>query len=127
VEQSGPADIVRKLVESINRGDVENALKCYEQDAVLLAQPGQVTKGRQALRSAIEGFIALKPELRGQAEQVVQAGDLALYCSKWTLAGTGPDGKPIEMSGASSDVLRRQADGRWLVVVDNPWGTGILG
>jgi ketosteroid isomerase-like protein len=31
------------------------------------------------------------------------------------------------MSGKSSDVLRKQANGTWKIVVDNPWGTGILG
>jgi ketosteroid isomerase-like protein len=30
------------------------------------------------------------------------------------------------MGGVSSDVLRRQHDGRWLIAVDNPWGATIL-
>jgi len=30
------------------------------------------------------------------------------------------------MSGESTDVLRRQEDGRWLIVLDNPWGAQIL-
>lgn len=111
MEVSDPAAAIKKLIDSINRGDVDAALKCYEQDAVIIAQPGQVTKGRGALRSAIEGFIALKPKLSVLADQAVQAGDIALYCSRWTLTGTAPDGKPIEMGGESSDVLRRMADG----------------
>jgi len=47
--------------------------------------------------------------------------------SKWNLKGTGPDGKPVEMNAMSSDLLRRQADGTWLIAIDNPWGTAILG
>ena len=39
--------------------------------------------------------------------------------------GTLPDGKPVEMSGVSSDVLRKTS-GQWLVAVDNPWGTRIV-
>jgi hypothetical protein len=31
------------------------------------------------------------------------------------------------MEGTTSDVLRRQGDGTWLFVIDNPWGAGILG
>ncbi len=30
------------------------------------------------------------------------------------------------MSGESTDVLRRQPDGRWLIALDNPWGVQIL-
>ena len=32
-----------------------------------------------------------------------------------------------KMQGTTSDVLRRQADGTWLFVIDNPWGSAILG
>jgi ketosteroid isomerase-like protein len=59
--------------------------------------------------------------------QAILAGDIALSIATWTLKGTGPDGKPIQMEGTTTDVLRRQADGRWLFVIDNPWGQGILG
>jgi ketosteroid isomerase-like protein len=31
------------------------------------------------------------------------------------------------MEGTSTEVIRKQADGRWLFVIDNPWGVGILG
>ena len=40
--------------------------------------------------------------------------------------GTGPNGMTVEMAGKSSDVLRRQPDGTWLIAVDNPWGTEVL-
>jgi len=36
--------------------------------------------------------------------------------------GTGPDGRPITVQGTSADVLRKQADGRWLLVIDHPFG-----
>lgn len=121
-----PLDTINRLMDAINRGDADAVLSLYEPDAAIVVQPGQVARGTAAVRSAIEGFIAFKPALKGTAHQIVEAGDIALYCAKWTLTGTFPDGKPLEMSGASSDVLRRQPDGRWLVAVDNPWGTEIL-
>jgi uncharacterized protein (TIGR02246 family) len=111
---------------AINKGDLEAAMRLYEPDAVIVAQPGQVARGKDAVRAAIAGFIALKPALKGEAHQLVGTENIALYCSKWSLTGTGPDGKKIEMAGASSDVLRRQPDGRWLVAIDNPWGTAIV-
>lgn len=122
-----PSDIVKNLTTAINQGDLDKALSFYEPDAVIIAQPGKIAQGKDAIREALAGFISLKPSLKTQAYQVVEAGDAALYCSKWTLVGTSPDGKRVEMGGASSDVLRRQADGRWLVAVDNPWGTSIIG
>ena len=126
MERSNPVDAVQELMEAINKGDTDAALSCYEPDAVFIAQPGKVAQGKDAIRAALDGFVALKPSLKGYTHQVVEAGDIALYCSRWTLVGTAPDGNRVEMSGISSDVLRRQADGRWLVAVDNPWGTSIV-
>jgi ketosteroid isomerase-like protein len=38
-------------------------------------------------------------------------------------SGTGPDGARVTLTGHNGDVLRRQADGSWRFVIDNPWGT----
>jgi uncharacterized protein (TIGR02246 family) len=126
MEKLNPLGTVTKLIEAINQGNLDAALSLYEPEAVLLAQPGNIARGRDAVRAALQGFISLKPSLKSEAHQVVEAGDIALYCSRWTLVGTSPDGKRVEMSGTSTDVLRRQTDGQWLVVVDNPWGTSIV-
>ena len=126
MNQPNPADVVKNLIEAINQGNLDKALSFYEPDAAFIVQPGNITRGRDGIRTALQGFISLKPSLKGEAPQVVEAGGIALYCSKWTLQGTLPDGKRVEMSGVSSDVLRKQTDGQWLVAVDNPWGTRIV-
>jgi len=124
---ANPVDTVRNLIEAINKGEIETALSFYEPGAAFVVQPGKIVHGKDAIRAAIEGFVSLKPSLKGEAPQLVEVGDIALYCSKWTLVGTSLDSKRVEMNGVSSDVLRRQTDGRWLVAVDNPWGTSIAG
>jgi len=42
--------------------------------------------------------------------------------AKWQLGMTGPDGKPAQMQGQSVEIVRRQADGHWLFVIDLPFG-----
>jgi len=123
---TGPEATVVKLSEAVNRGDIEAVSGLYEPDAVLVAQPGRLARGRAAIRDAMQGFIALRPTLSTAASQVIESGDVALYLSQWRLSGVAPDGGAVNMGGDSSDVLRRQADGRWLVVLDNPWGTALL-
>jgi ketosteroid isomerase-like protein len=58
-----------------------------------------------------------------KVRRVVTAGDLALMISDWSLTGKGPEGQPVQMAGRASDVLRRQRDGTWRAVIDNPLGT----
>jgi ketosteroid isomerase-like protein len=41
----------------------------------------------------------------------------------WSFEGTGPDEEPVRLTANNADVLRRQPDGTWRFVIDNPWGT----
>ena len=53
----------------------------------------------------------------------VQAGDIALLCAQWHLTGTGPDGQSVVLNGKTAEVVQRQPDGRWLYLIDNPYGS----
>jgi len=64
----------------------------------------------------------MKPRIKLDGKKLAEAGDIALTTSKWVLEGTGPDGKPMKMEGQSAEVARRQPDGTWLFVIDNPYG-----
>jgi len=121
-----PIDTVNQLTDALNRGDIEAALALYESNAVLVVQPGQLARGTVELRAALQRFIDLKPRLTAQAQSVIEINDLALYMGRWTLQGTDPAGREVSMGGESSDILRRQGDGRWLITIDNPWGAQVL-
>jgi ketosteroid isomerase-like protein len=129
---TSPLDTINDLTGSINRGELDAMLNCFEPDAVLVVQalagqPEQIARGAVAIREAYWGFVSLKPTLRRQAQQVVEAGGIALHFSRWTLTVSSPDGKKVERAGVSSDVLRKQSDGRWLVLIYNPYGTSTVG
>ncbi len=61
--------------------------------------------------------------INGELQPIIEAGDLALIISKWTLKGTDPTGAAVDLAGQTADVVRRQADGSWLFVIDNPYGS----
>jgi uncharacterized protein (TIGR02246 family) len=121
-----PIDAVNQLVDAINRGDLERAAMAYEPGAVLVAQPGRLARGSAQVKEALAGFVALKPTLTSEAQEVIEAGDMALYVGRWSLRGTDPAGKAVAMDGESTDILHRQEDGRWLIALDNPWGAKVL-
>lgn len=119
-----PEEINRLFTQAFNAGDLEGLVALYEPGASLVPQPGQPVTGAEALREALRGFLALKPTLEMAVRKRVQSGDLALLCADWRLTGTGPDGQPIQMAGTSVEVARRQPDGTWLYVIDDPYGVG---
>jgi ketosteroid isomerase-like protein len=112
--------MVNQLIDALNNGKLDSAFALYEPQATMVLEPGVFATGKEALRKVLGDFIALRPTIRSVKRTVVEAGDLAQYCGEWTLAGPDPAGKPVNMSGTSSDVLRMQANGTWKIVVDNP-------
>ena len=102
--------------------DADAILALYEPDAAFMPQPGMIVNGHAAIREALGGFLALNAEFSMQPANIIEAGDLALIVSKWTLKGTDPTGAAVDLAGQTADVVRRQADGSWLFVIDNPYG-----
>ena len=58
-----------------------------------------------------------------QVQKVFQVDNIALVHANWEMTGTAPEGSPINTGGKSADVMRRQPDETWLVLIDNPFGT----
>ena len=121
-----PEDISRLIGEAITSGDMDAALSLYEPDATF-AMPtgfgeGSVT-GLDGLREALRGFFAMSPELKVNAEKTLLSGDTALVIGNWTLKGRDAEGNDVDASGRYADVVRRQPDGNWLFVIDNPNGS----
>jgi ketosteroid isomerase-like protein len=95
----------------------------YEPAAAFAALPGALAHGLPGVRESLAGFIAMKGTLDLKVTRVLETSDLALVVGVWSFTGTGPDGDPVKLAGHSADELRRQADGSWRFVIDNPWGT----
>lgn len=123
---SDPLSVITQLVTAMNVQDLESAMTLFEPGASFVIKPGVVVSGTGGIRQALEGFMALKPTLTIETQQLVQAGDVAQYCARWSLKGIDPTGTHVQLGGRSSSILRQQPDGRWLFVVDNPWGTDIV-
>ena len=114
------------FVEYFNTADIDALLSLYEPNATLVPFPGEPVSGHTAIREALGGFLGLKGRMELKVDKVFRADDVALLLSSWILNGTSPDGKPLELKGQTSDVVRRQANGTWCFVIDNPQGAAAM-
>jgi uncharacterized protein (TIGR02246 family) len=121
---------IQKTIDTNNAAvaalDIEAILATYEPNAVMATEPGKSATGTEALRGAFQYFLAVKPKIAVTNSEVIQAGDLAMHSYTWNMTGKAPDGSPVEQSGLSVNVLRKQANGRWLMVIDNPFGDRLI-
>jgi ketosteroid isomerase-like protein len=119
-----PEQVLESIVAGINSGDLDSLMPLYEAGAAFAAEPGNLAHGAPGVSQALTGFISMNGTLDLKVTRVLEADDLALVVGVWTFDGTGPDGEPVHLEAENADVLRRQADGTWRFVIDNPWGTG---
>jgi ketosteroid isomerase-like protein len=118
-----PEDLLNSQVEEFNKGNISFLMTLYEKDACFASKTGQIVKDPEKIRQAFQDFIDMGGKLDAKAKRVLHADNLALLITEWSLTGTEPDGKPINLNGRGTIVLRRQPDDTWLMVIENPWGT----
>lgn len=114
--------IYAEFAKCFNSRDMEGLLDLYEADAVFVRGPGDHVSGRASIREALQEFLDTGGQISFRTRHAVQHGDIALLSNEYTLQGIDTDGEPFTVSGKTSEVLRRQSDGRWLYIIDHPAG-----
>ena len=112
---SKPSEIHARFLDAFNRGDVEALVALYEPNAALVTRDGTVV-GHEAIRNAYQQMLSGSARMELETRTVIEyAEGLALLHAIWTYHR---DGKATP--GMSSEVVRRQPDGSWLFVIDEP-------
>ena len=105
-----PEDLTRLFVDFSNAGDAEGVAQLYEEDAVLAYPPGSQTVGRAAIQALWQKVLDQRPRFeREDPLPTLIIGDIALTSTP-----------PRDGAGARAQVVRRQADGSWLRILDQP-------
>jgi uncharacterized protein (TIGR02246 family) len=116
-----PEETHAVLAAALNTGDLEAFAQVYEKDAELIVPPaGDRVTGRDAIRAAVRPTFALEPKATIEVDQKLESNGLALTQAHWSIVGKDADGSAVELSGRGSIVSRRQPDGTWQIVLDNP-------
>jgi ketosteroid isomerase-like protein len=115
----GVADIDPAFVKAFNAGDLDTLLKLYDDQSILVAEPGKPVQGLENIKKALMGFLALKLPIQLTVRRVYENGDVGLCVADWSMAGKGPDGKDVKLGGTSAEVVKklRAATGYTLSIV----------
>jgi uncharacterized protein (TIGR02246 family) len=117
-----PQDCDRMFGERMNAGDLDGLVALYERSASLVRGDRTAAVGHEAIAEDLGGIVALRPQITMNVKQVFSGGDdVAVLYNDWHLVATDPEGKRIELDGHAIEIVRRQADGTWRFVIDDPY------
>lgn len=111
-----PAEMPAAFVRLFNARDKAGLLALYADDAMLTIDGAETARGHAAIGAMMAPMLESPLKIDGRCSACHENGDTAIVRTDWTLSA--PDGSTA-MQGASAEVLRRGADGRWRFVIDD--------
>jgi ketosteroid isomerase-like protein len=110
-----PAELPLVFQRYFNARDLDGLTSNYYAEGATYAPlPGVALSGEE-VHTSIGRLLALGHEISVEVRHTLVAGDTALIVLDWQIEGAG-------MRGTATDVARRQPDGSWRCIIDNPHG-----
>ncbi|MGC1852539.1 MAG: enoyl-CoA hydratase-related protein [Solirubrobacterales bacterium] len=120
-----PEDLSKLFAERASAGDLDGLLELYEPTARFVGPNGGDASGEEAIRERLAGLLAMEPSISSTDIRAVGAGDVALLSSRWRMSFGNEGGGSAGIEGTSTGVARRQSEGCWRFVIDDPASAGL--
>ena len=120
------AGAVAYFRDCIKNGNTEGALSCFHPEGVYIDREGKELRGLDQIGLAMNEICRLQLNIKGEKPHVTVVDDIAMWLDEWEMTGSAPDGHPIRMTGHTSCIMKRNEEGDWLWLVDNPFGSAVL-
>jgi ketosteroid isomerase-like protein len=111
-------DAHKTLADAFNTGDVNTVLNMYDFNGIIVPEPDKPVSGKEKFSDAIKSILAIKGKMEIKTVYCLQTGDLAVGRSEWNIT----DGKEVKVSAKGIEVMKRQSDGGWKIVIDHAFG-----
>ena len=101
--------------------DLEKAISYYAADGSTLPPNEPKATGTAEIRKTWESMLSapgMNLSWTTTSVEIARSGDMAYSLGAYTMAMTGPDGKPMSDRGKYATIWKKQTDGNWKTVVD---------
>jgi|GEM_PF-416330 Ketosteroid isomerase homolog len=113
------------FVKAYNSGDVSNINLLFEKDAVVVRPNGSVIQGVDAYTQEHQNLVKIGGVMTSINKSCIIHNDIALLNAEWEIKTKNEQGEPITISSVSTEIVRKQSDGSWLYIVDNPFSAWV--
>jgi uncharacterized protein (TIGR02246 family) len=119
-----PATTLEQLhllfVDAVNAHDLDALMDLYEPDPIGADLDGNTVRGTTAMRQFLADFLAVAQKIESTTRKAIATDDIGLLSSSWLAHIRTPDGEDLTAEGSSAEVARRQSDGTWRFIIDDP-------
>jgi len=109
--------LVEKWLSATRAGDTAAVLKLMSDDVVFLV-PGVEPFGKDVFAANSANMKGFRIEGKSEIQELKILGDWAWMRTRLRVAVTPPNGKEMVRSGYTLTILRKEPDGRWVLVRD---------
>ncbi|MCT7661850.1 DUF4440 domain-containing protein [Mycobacterium deserti] len=120
-ERNGPQSpdqLAEQFMAAFTARDLDTLRSLYEPAALYAPSPTGTITGKDAIADSLDSMMKSGAAIDLKLRRIRVAGDLALISNDATVVGS-PDGEPLVTT--TTEIARRQSDGRWLYVLDDPF------
>jgi len=109
-------DLVATWMKASQAGDTATVLGLMADDVVFMV-PGREPFGKEAF-AASQGMKGMRMEGTSDIRELEVLGDWAYLRNYIQVSMTPPSGSPVKRAGYTLTILRKLADGRWVLARD---------
>jgi uncharacterized protein (TIGR02246 family) len=111
-------ELVATWMAASRAGDLDTVLSLMADDVIFMV-PGREPFGREDFAAASRGMSDVRIEGASDIKEIEVLGDWAYLRNRLTVTMTPPGGQAmLKRSGYTLSILRKEKDGRWLLVRD---------
>ncbi len=118
-----PEKMNEKFASAYNSGILENLNLLFEHDAKVSKHDGSIISGYKNYNSEHKNLLKLGGKMTSTNKFCIQFEDIALLKAEWKIETENENGEKIVINGTSSEVVRKQNNGDWLYIIDNPFSS----
>ena len=115
-----PEDWPACFTEQLNAGELDAVMDLYKPEARFVTRSGATLAGRDRICEPLAAMIRSKTKLHSRVIRAVTVGDIAQLYTDFEGIALDRSGQTIEARNKAIEVLRRQPDGTWKLIIGNP-------
>ncbi len=117
-----PEEMNECFANAYNTGEVNNLNELFETNAKVVNKKGEIIVGINKINAEHLNLLRLGGKMTSINKYCVEFENIALLRADWKIETHNENGDVAEIKGSSTEIVRKQENGSWLYIVDNPFG-----